>query len=94
MEHARATVLKKHADTSKFVTLLIYILYGAARRFEWGIPFILLIICGGLNFLYALWVLYFTIRQRKNIPKYSWALVGSMITLTVAAGIFFLSFFK
>ena len=93
MEHAQASALKKHADTSRFSTLIIYILYGTAKRFEFGIPYTLLIIFGGLNFLYALWVLYFTIRQRKYIPKYRWALAGSTITATIAAGLLFLAFF-
>ncbi len=94
MEHAQASALKKHADTSRFSTLIIYILYGTAKRFEMGIPFTLLIILGALNFLYALWVLYLTIRQRKYLERYRWALTGSLITVTIAAGLLFLAFFS
>ncbi|MBA5247825.1 hypothetical protein H1R16_05470 [Marnyiella aurantia] len=93
MEHAQVSALKKHADTSGFATLVIYILYGADKRLEIGIPFTLLIMLGGVNFLYALWVLYFTIRRRERIAKYRWALVGGISTAVVAAGLLFLTFF-
>ncbi|MBW8358336.1 MAG: hypothetical protein K0M63_00880 [Weeksellaceae bacterium] len=46
-----------------------------------------------LNLLYAWWVLYITVKEKKNIPKYRWALAGSIITAVGATGILVLVYF-
>jgi phosphatidylglycerophosphate synthase len=85
--------LRKHQDISSFLSLLSYILLGLVKRYEVPVIWTVWIIFLSLNLIYAWWVLYITVKEKKNIPKYKGSLAGSIITAVGATGILVLVYF-